>query len=298
MAEEGAQCANDTSDDPEDSAVNDGCPAVGDLSEGARLPGACSGSDEGGCRLLTNPPAGSYNFTTMVTSLRDADGDGIDNVLDVCALIPNPGWNPRLPDTINDPDGDGLPNECDPGVSTAGPAPPAGCPGYPGHDEDRDCVPNRADNCPTVNQLLNPEAAPGEANPPSLTDSDYDGIGDACDPNSDLVNGANIGYCLRYDVNVGAGATASAGVLDSALAPECASLTFAGIPEPLPDQPPSSDPVPVANVDGGASAVLPAALPATGGDRGDTLPLVPLAGALAAAVVPGAWYASARMRRR
>lgn len=68
-----------------------------------------TGANEGGKPFRTNPPAGTYQFVTVTRSLPDADDDGIENGLDPCQLVPNPAWNPRAVDAVNDPDGDGLP---------------------------------------------------------------------------------------------------------------------------------------------------------------------------------------------
>ncbi len=222
--ESGAQCENDTSDDT-DGAVNDGCPPVGDVSEGARIPGICSAADEGGCTNRLNPGAGgTQTFTVLAVSERDADGDGIENGLDVCALIANPEWNPRGVDTEHDPDMDGLPSVCDPNPNETSPGSSAGCAsGYTGPDEDQDCYSNRQDNCPLVNQLEDPSQPPGPANLPLQTDSDGDRIGDVCDPNPQTGNGEFIGYCLKFPLTVGGGAGPVVGVKDSRLAPDCAA---------------------------------------------------------------------------
>jgi hypothetical protein len=92
----------------------------------------------------------------------DADGDGVPDWRDLC-----PGTSPSAPVDTNgcsdpqvDADGDGI---CDPGAPSAG---PSGCTG--------------SDNCPLVGN-------------PTQTDTDTDGLGDACDvctsdPNNDADN--------------------------------------------------------------------------------------------------------------
>jgi hypothetical protein len=83
VSESGADCDNNTSDDGEDGSVNDGCPQNGEVSEGLRIPGTCSGGDEGGCTYRANPgTAGTNTFTTMALSQRDGDGDGLENGFD------------------------------------------------------------------------------------------------------------------------------------------------------------------------------------------------------------------------
>jgi hypothetical protein len=236
-------CNNDISDDPEDSAINDGCPQVGDVSEGERIPGACSGGDEGGCVNRSNPEeAGTYVFTTYSLSLPDADGDGIENQLDVCALDANPGWEPRGLDPVNDPDNDGLPNECDPQPNTMGPGSPPGCPaGYVGADEDGDCFSNRADNCPTNSQLPNPGAPPGLENLPNLADSDGDGIGDACDPNPQVQNGARTQLCVEFPMEAGGPGGPVVRIPSAIPAPQCVGGT---LPDPDTTTPTPAPPTP------------------------------------------------------
>jgi hypothetical protein len=203
--ESGAQCDNNTSDDFEDAAINDGCPVVGGVSEGSRIPGTCSGSDEGGCTFRQNPAApGPQTFTIWTESNRDADGDGIDNVLDVCALVVNGAWNPRTFDPVNDSDNDGLPNVCDPAPGAASGQSPFTCQsGIVGNDEDQDCFSNRQDNCPTDNQLANPAAPPSASNLPNALDTDGDGIGNACDPSPMSPNGDLVSLCLKATLQVG-----------------------------------------------------------------------------------------------
>jgi hypothetical protein len=202
--ETGSQCDTPISDDGEDSTVNDGCPQVGDISEGGYIGGTCSGLDEGGCVLRSNPEAeGSYYFFTLAASARDADGDGWDNVIDVCVLEPNPNWNPNGFDPVNDPDNDGLPNECDPDANAPSPMSPLqgenSCfdTGIVGPDEDGDCYANRQDNCPLFLNRLQ-------------LDGDKDAIGDACDPDAGVPNGQRAILCMMLEAQVEAGAPGTA----------------------------------------------------------------------------------------
>jgi hypothetical protein len=265
QAESGADCLNAASDDGEDSSINDGCPAVGDVPENARA-GDCIGADEGGCAHHTNPPApGAYDFTTMVSSYWDADNDGIDNALDACDLNWNPDWDPRTADVDDDPDSDGLLNACDPNPGVASPMTPVSCPtGVLGPDEDQDCAPNRGDNCPDQNQLANPSAPPGTGNPPLMLDRDHDGLGDACDPTPEVVNGERVAYCVKFALVVGGPPGPVTGTLQGS-PPECVPIIeHPAVPDPTPipgqalseaGAPAAADPV----------AVQPAALPQTGG---------------------------------
>jgi hypothetical protein len=197
-------------DEDGDGTVNDGCadgpPQVGPVSEGSRIPGSCVGSDEGGCSSLGNPASiGGHTWTIALQSQRDADGDGIDNPLDVCSLVSNASWNPRVFGSPSDPDSDGLPNDCDPNPAAAGGQSPLTCPsGITGPDQDQDCFANRQDNCPNANQLADPGSPPHPvSNLPTAVDVDADGIGDGCDPNVTAADGKRAGVCLRHSLVVG-----------------------------------------------------------------------------------------------
>lgn len=151
-------------------------------------------ANEGGVASLTNPGAGTYPFVIATTSLRDADGDGIENDLDTCPLNHNEG-DPRIPNN-GDHDSDGLDGACDPNDNPA----TAGT----DSDQDDDGYVNRQDNCPLV--------ANGEEEPDNQADADLDGIGDACDPNPNIADseGASTLVCIEILVEVGdEGASAS-----------------------------------------------------------------------------------------
>lgn len=254
-AESGAECDNDISDDLEDSDVNDGCPQVGDQSEGARIPGDCSATDEGGCSFRQNPAtAGPVTFTTLSASQRDADGDGIENGLDVCALTANPGWDPR--GASNDGDLDGIPDACDPDPAVQGSQSPFTCKaGIVGPDEDQDCFSNRADNCPLDNQLANPNLPPDTDNLPAPNDEDNDGIGDACDPNPNNADteGEPSFICMKFALDVG-GAQKATATYDPNQSRDCA-VSSAVPTGPTPTLAPGETPVPTATGGGGNNGV-------------------------------------------
>ena len=261
IAETGAQCDNDTSDDFEDSAINDGCPQFGDQSEGAFRSGDCSaGGNEASCVLRGNPStAGTYSFTTWLNSQRDADGDGIENSLDVCVLTPSGDWNPRNIDTVEDPDNDGIPNACDPEPEIQSTASQQACKaGFVGPDEDQDCFGNRQDNCPLVNQLIDPSQPPDLVNVPVAEDTDSDGIGDACDPDPNEPNGVFASLCLNLPITIGAGASTSPGTATIINDVNCA-LTEQVIPTPAPTpgngDPTTPTPVPTGGNGGGGNGV-------------------------------------------
>ena len=133
--------------------------------------------NQGGQVLRTNPAlAGVYNSVIFARSQWDADGDGIENNIDPCALTPDPTWNPRVDAGPGDADGDGLPDSCDPSSE-------------PSFDSDGDQYPNRGDYCPTV--------AAGWVH----WDQDRDAIGDDCDPFP--VDETNGGAAQRVQLCVG-----------------------------------------------------------------------------------------------
>jgi len=151
-----------------------------------------NGTTSGGNVFRSNPPDGTYPFTTIMASTRDADDDGIENTLDPCPYDPNPAWNPRAPGIsgAGDPDGDGLPDECDPNPAVRSAF--ASGNGASNTDEDNDDWQNRGDNCP-----LAPNA--------SQADGDHDAIGDACDQSPSAPDGASVLRCIVNNVVVGDG---------------------------------------------------------------------------------------------
>ncbi|KIG15643.1 Thrombospondin 4 precursor [Enhygromyxa salina] len=108
------------------------------------------------------PSRDEYNGPTV----DDQDGDGIPNELDNCPEVFNPVFNVPFPLWEDQPDFDmdGLGDACDPCPSNEGDI----CEGPDPNDSDGDGVPNDDDNCP-----LDPNA--------DQADADDDGKGDACD---------------------------------------------------------------------------------------------------------------------
>ena len=145
--------------------------------------------NEGGTKLITNDTnAFTENFSTEVTAQPDADGDNIENSLDVCTLAPDNDhdgtpdqsdaapWNPRLVAPPGDPDFDGLPTGCDRAENLA----PASGECSEAIDSDFDAKTN--DGCPASG------AAESGANCDNSTDEDGDIlVNDGCpavgDPN-------------------------------------------------------------------------------------------------------------------
>ena len=137
--------------------ITDICPPLGSTTTDydITLNNPLTAADESGYAWRTNPQyGGTYTFRSYTSSFRDADDDDIDNEMDTCPHVVNAG-DPRVLNS-GDNDGDGIPNECDPTLDTSN------------TDPDGDGFPNRQDNCPLVDNE-------------DQTDTDLDGIGDACD---------------------------------------------------------------------------------------------------------------------
>ena len=200
-------------------------------------------ADEGGVIRITNPSeAGTYTFATWAAGLRDADGDGWENLLDVCSLTANPGWDPRervIAGQTGDIDGDALPDACDPFPNETGPI-SGGV-----FDEDRDQYGNRQDNCPLVANSFGSDVA-GEVGTDNQADEDSDQIGDACDPNPNVEDGARPAICILSAIDIGAGGTPAVNPAD--LLPCNPSGTLpTNVGSPTPTLPPGATPVPTSS---------------------------------------------------
>jgi subtilase family protein/thrombospondin type 3 repeat protein len=136
----------------------------------------------------------------------DADGDGIADKSDNCVLTYNPTQaNSDRLDPFTNAVVDGLGDACDGdcvGTCTGGTRSGLACyldPDCPGgtctgrtcsfqnDDIDLDMVKDKSDNCPT---LYNQTTLPG-SNPPVQADSNFNGIGDACDPTGNFDENLN-----------------------------------------------------------------------------------------------------------
>ena len=120
-----------------------------------------TGTDESGNVWRTNPCApGTYAFWDYTASIRDADGDNLDNALDTCPHIACTNIAQCDPTVAGmgggDADVDHLDDACD------------NNPSVPEYDHDGDQYKNFQDNCPLI------------YNPDQL-DTDLDRIGDVCD---------------------------------------------------------------------------------------------------------------------
>lgn len=198
------QSIGDPEGKPAPGTINDFCSTLvsNPTTFGIAKDNPATSANEGGAIVRTNPDTpGTYQFTTFASGLRDADGDGIENFMDVCSNIANPEWDPRAVVVTGQPgdaDGDRQPDACDDDdVET--------CPISGGlHDCDLDLYGNRQDNCPSV---ANSKGVLGGTGDDNQVDTDLDQIGDACDPNPTSPDGELPRVCRITAINIGSSST-------------------------------------------------------------------------------------------
>jgi hypothetical protein len=134
----------------------------------------------------SNPAsAGTYLWVNFHQSQRDADGDGYENALDTCPLATNTDASPH---TSTGPDGDMIDSACDP---TPGTDAGAG-------NQDADVAVNGGswlnalDNCPLVSNGTQDDSERSTVYTTAARRGGprTDDIGDACETNDTVANGA------------------------------------------------------------------------------------------------------------
>jgi hypothetical protein len=178
---------------PAVSAISDFCSP---LTSTSMILGMVDADNNGSkeTEMIEAPASGTttHVFTTWAQSLRDEDGDNIENSFDTCPITDNADGDPR---SIDGADDDMIDSACDPTPGTDTQASPGGgilCPNQP-KDHDGDCFLNSQDNCPIVNNT-------GTEDEPGLGSTNFnstspdggpagDGMGNSCDANDTISNG-------------------------------------------------------------------------------------------------------------
>jgi hypothetical protein len=172
----GTTCPNDDSLGGDNTCINHFSQAGGPCPFVDSGIGSCSGTNEAGCVRYANPStSGTHYFGVFQQSLRDADGDGVENPLDTCPFA----VNVEDPRQSSGPDFDMLDSACDPTptVNT----------NSGNHDGDTHASGgqwvNAADNCPL---MANPDNKESERDQPHSVaaprgGSRLDAMGDACE---------------------------------------------------------------------------------------------------------------------
>ena len=190
-------------------------------------------ADESGKVASTNPTAaGDYTFTNYVTSMEDADGDGLENYKDTCPYDAESGV---------DDDKDGIDSVCDP---TPDENVGAG-------DQDGDIYLNRGDLCPLV---ANGPAEKDVAGVGNQLDTDADDIGDACDRNATTPDGEAIERTVTSAVTISGGAAPAETPAETVIAPAETPTTA---PAVTPKATPTAAATPKATPTAAATPVLP-----------------------------------------
>lgn len=105
-------------------------------------------------------------------TINDSDGDGVPDDLDYCPIDPGPFENSGCPVTTDDADGDGIPNESDVCPYTFGSEDTIGCPAQETDpDSDGDGYSDTLDLCP-----FEPGSTANDGCPVTDDDADGDGI--------------------------------------------------------------------------------------------------------------------------
>jgi hypothetical protein len=194
----------DPTQDPTPSAITDSC------SDDTRATTLYGPSRFNSCNGITTPPcntaaginsptpgvstglnryinpssAGTYLWRNFHQSQRDADGDGYENSLDTCPLA----VNTQNPHTTNGADGDMIDPACDPT--------PVADTGSGNHDADIAANGNQwlnaLDNCPLVVNGTQTDTERGTVYTTAARRGGprSDDIGDACEANDTVANGA------------------------------------------------------------------------------------------------------------
>jgi len=184
--------------------------------------------DESGAEVRRNPHYdGAYTFRWYAESMRDADGDGLENSIDTCPLDSNTDLSPKEETMPGGPDQDGIDSVCDPDpVNPCWPDSPA--PHNPSlypqwmQDCDMDGFWNRLDTCPLVSNGCNTvwcaQGNPWDPSWDNQADADGDDIGDACDPHPYTPDGQPLVATPSVDVYISGPPPPIGGMVELAVA--------------------------------------------------------------------------------